>query len=147
MVQKDGSIGYFLGANSPGGFHSLYEGWMEESAAGACYILKGGPGCGKSTLMKEIGKTMEAAGWAAEYIWCSGDPDSLDGVRFPEKNVAIADGTAPHGSVTPGHNCLGGGPRTDGKALPPTGTNRPVPEPRGQGRAGLLFCGLGEADG
>lgn len=105
MVQKDGSIGYFLGANSGGGFHSLYEGWMGECAAGACYILKGGPGCGKSTLMKEIGETLEAAGWAAEYIWCSGDPDSLDGVRFPEKNVAIADGTAPHGVATPGHNC------------------------------------------
>lgn len=103
MVQKDASIGYFLGANSGGGFHSLYEGWMEEIASGVCYVLKGGPGCGKSSLMKRVGERLHASGYEAEYIWCSGDPDSLDGIRFPEKGVEIADGTAPHVRVTRGH--------------------------------------------
>ena len=43
-----------------------------------------------------IGQTMEQAGAAVEYLWCSGDPDSLDGVVLPELRCAIADGTSPH---------------------------------------------------
>ena len=30
------------------------------------------------------------------YLWCSGDPDSLDGVVIPELRSAVADGTSPH---------------------------------------------------
>ena len=39
---------------------------------------------------------MEEAGLETEYILCSGDPDSLDAVVFPDKAAAIVDGTAPH---------------------------------------------------
>lgn len=46
--------------------------------------------------MREIGRTMEEAGAKVEYLWCSGDPDSLDGVVLPELKCAIADGTSPH---------------------------------------------------
>ena len=52
--------------------------------------------------MREIGRAMEEAGAAVEYLWCSGDPDSLDGVVIPELRCAVADGTPPHGSVTEG---------------------------------------------
>ena len=38
----------------------------------------------------------EEAGLKTEYILCSGDPDSLDGLILPGKAVAIVDGTAPH---------------------------------------------------
>jgi hypothetical protein len=31
-----------------------------------------------------------------EYIHCSADPDSLDGVVFPELKACVIDGTAPH---------------------------------------------------
>ena len=31
-----------------------------------------------------------------EYLWCSGDPDSLDGVVLPELRCAVVDGTSPH---------------------------------------------------
>lgn len=96
MVQQDGSIAYFLGANSADGFFSLYDDLIEESRAAAFYVLKGGPGCGKSTLMRRIGQKLEAAGFAVEYIICSGDPDSLDGILIPEKAIAMVDGTSPH---------------------------------------------------
>ena len=46
--------------------------------------------------MRMIGQTMEQAGAAVEYLWCSGDPDSLDGVVLPELRCAVADGTFPH---------------------------------------------------
>lgn len=96
-------ISYFLGANTPGGFYSLMDKLLDPAKARAIYILKGGPGCGKSTLMKKLGAWGEEAGQRVEYIYCSGDPDSLDGVIFPDLAVAIADGTAPHGAVTKRH--------------------------------------------
>ena len=47
-------IQYFLGANSPAGFYSLYSELLSPETANAIYILKGGPGCGKSTLAKVL---------------------------------------------------------------------------------------------
>ena len=96
-------IQYFLGANAPGGFCSLYPELLPPDAARAIYILKGGPGCGKSTLMKRVADRLEEAGLEAEYILCSGDPDSLDAVVFPRAGAAIVDGTAPHAAAPLGH--------------------------------------------
>ncbi len=89
-------IQYFLGANSPSGFYSLYHDMLPLEEARAIYILKGGPGCGKSTLMRTVAKRAEKAGLRTEYILCSGDPSSLDALILPQLNVAIADGTSPH---------------------------------------------------
>ena len=99
-------IQYFLGANAPTGFYSLYDHLLSPEEARAIYILKGGPGCGKSTLMRKIGAWAEKSELETEYIICSGDPDSLDAVLLPQLGVAIVDGTAPHVVVTLGH-CLG----------------------------------------
>ena len=90
-------VEYFLGANSSAGFFSLYDQLIDPETAARIYILKGGPGCGKSTLMGMVAKELERVGEQVEYILCSGDPDSLDGVVVPGLGVAIVDGTAPHG--------------------------------------------------
>lgn len=95
-------IAYFLGANTPQGFYSLSGQMLAPDKHKAIYILKGGAGCGKSTLMKKVGKEMEKQGEKAEYIYCSGDPDSLDALLLPGKKAAIVDGTAPHGAVPKG---------------------------------------------
>ncbi len=97
MTQAEGKVQYFLGANSAQGFVSLYHELLDERNATALYVLKGGAGCGKSTLMRKVGEEMERQGFDVEYILCSGDPDSLDAILIPEKAVAIMDGTAPHG--------------------------------------------------
>ena len=89
-------IQYFLGANSPAGFYSLYSELLPPETANAIYILKGGPGCGKSTLMRRVAQQAAQAGEAVEYILCSGDPDSLDAVVLPRLGAALVDGTAPH---------------------------------------------------
>ena len=89
-------IEYFLGANAPSGFYSLYSELLPPAEARAIYILKGGPGCGKSTLMRRIGARMELEGLETEYILCSGDPASLDALVLPQLKVALVDGTAPH---------------------------------------------------
>lgn len=68
---------FFLGANSGSGFQNLFSEIMDPETAFDIMILKGGPGVGKNTFMREIGRTMEQAGADVEYLWCSGDPDSL----------------------------------------------------------------------
>jgi len=87
---------YFLGANSPGGFYSLYPELISPRDARCIYLLKGGAGCGKSTLMNRVEHAARKAGLRTERILCSGDPDSLDGVLLPDFGVALADATAPH---------------------------------------------------
>ena len=92
-------IQYFLGANSPSGFYSLYDQLLEPMEVEELLILKGGPGCGKSTLMGQVAARAEEQGLRVEYIRCSGDPDSLDAILLPDRRAAIVDGTAPHGTA------------------------------------------------
>ena len=89
-------IRYFLGGNTPAGFYSLYDELSDPHRIKRLYILKGGAGCGKSTLMKRVALHGEAAGLQVERILCSADPESLDGVIFPSLGTAVVDGTAPH---------------------------------------------------
>ena len=90
------SVRYFLGANSAQGFYSLYDGFVQPEAGDFLWVIKGGPGCGKSTFMKKIGSAAENAGLSVEYILCSGDPESLDGIYIRELSTAYVDGTSPH---------------------------------------------------
>ena len=53
-MQAQPSVHFFLGANSPGGFYSLYDQLIDREQAEELYILKGGPGCGKSSLMQPL---------------------------------------------------------------------------------------------
>ena len=95
---------FFLGANSAEGFYGLYD-QLLDARLYDLIILKGTPGCGKSTFMRRAAAALEERGLESVYIHCSGDPDSLDGVIFPAIGTAIVDGTAPHGMDTLGHRC------------------------------------------
>lgn len=90
------AIQYFLGANTPGGFTSLYHEITDPDVFRTVYILKSGPGSGKSTLMRKVERLAREAGHPTVEILCSGDPDSLDGVILPDLQAAVVDGTAPH---------------------------------------------------
>lgn len=85
---------FFLGACSCEGFVSHYDSLLQDVTD--LTILKGGSGCGKSTFMKALGRAASEKGLGVHYILCSSDPDSLDGVLFPELSVGFVDGTAPH---------------------------------------------------
>ena len=85
---------YFVCANSSKGFRNLFDSNLQ--MLDKIYILKGGPGTGKSSLMKKIGTAFLDEGYDIEHIHCSSDPDSLDGVVIRKLGVAIVDGTAPH---------------------------------------------------
>ena len=94
---------YFLGGNTPSGFYSLYHQLSDPARMRALYIIKGGPGSGKSTLMRRVERHVQAAGLETVQVLCSGDPDSLDAVMIPGLGAALVDGTAPQGVVSKGH--------------------------------------------
>lgn len=92
-----GTKKYYLAASNNGqGFVNYFDNILDNNRPGFTYILKGGPGTGKSTLLKKIGKYFESKGEDIEYFFCSSDINSLDGVKIVSKNIAIVDGTAPH---------------------------------------------------
>ncbi|MBN8193147.1 PRK06851 family protein [Bacillus sp. NTK074B] len=85
---------YYAGGNTAKGFYSLYDSVLE--GLQRLYILKGGPGTGKSSLMKTIGERFHEKGIEVDYLHCASDNQSIDGVILPEFGVGIVDGTAPH---------------------------------------------------
>lgn len=89
---------YFAAANGYSGFRSYFGELFAPESYHRMYILKGGPGTGKSRLLKNVGRVFESRGCRTEWIFCSSDPASLDGVILYEngKGVALLDGTAPH---------------------------------------------------
>lgn len=96
MSKED--LHFFASMNTAYGFHSDFHSIFDADRLRKIYILKGGPGCGKSSLMKSIAESAEAGGKTVERFFCSSDPNSLDGIIINENNVAIIDGTAPHQS-------------------------------------------------
>lgn len=94
-MKRSGNIRqYFPGGNTSLGFYSWWNTNIDHLER--LYILKGGPGTGKSTLFAKIAKEVSTRGIDTELLWCSSDPASLDGVVFPSLSIGIVDGTAPH---------------------------------------------------
>ncbi len=87
---------YFLGASYQGGFFSLFEKAYDPHDGWTACIIKGGPGTGKSSLMKKIANKAAERGEKCERAFCSSDPESLDAVIMPDRKFIIMDGTAPH---------------------------------------------------
>ena len=87
---------YFAASNTKDGFVSYFDSIFSDIDCDRVFILKGGPGCGKSTFMKKLGILAEEKGFATEYFHCSSDPLSLDGIIIKEKRVCVVDGTSPH---------------------------------------------------
>lgn len=85
----------FPGGNTAYGFYSFYD-YIIEPDASRIFVIKGGPGVGKSTFMRRIGEEMLERGYDVEFHCCSSDNGWLDGVVIPAINVALIDGTAPH---------------------------------------------------
>ncbi len=97
----------FAGVNTPRGFFSRFDQIMPESADGRKIFIKGGPGMGKSTLMKKIMQRAKEEGLWCEVFHCASDPSSIDGVHIPALKTAVLDATAPH-NCDPMYPCIGG---------------------------------------
>lgn len=86
---------FFAGGNTTQGFYSFFHEIMSEDAKRR-FILKGGPGTGKSTFMSKIAAEISSYGYDVERFYCSSDVTSLDGIAIPALEAAVVDGTAPH---------------------------------------------------
>ncbi len=97
---------YFAAANTYDGFLSYFGEIFDSRNFSAVYVLKGGPGTGKSSFMKRLLCALDGENYYTEAIYCSSDPNSLDGVIAESENhrIAIIDGTSPHerDAVIPG---------------------------------------------
>ncbi len=89
---------FFAAANTADGFYSRFPALFDPACGRwqKIYIIKGGPGTGKSSFMKRAAEHAEKKGYAVERYYCSADPRSLDGIRIPACGTAMLDGTAPH---------------------------------------------------
>lgn len=97
MENTFGSKTYFGAANGYSGFRSNFDKIFSPYKLDKLFIIKGGPGTGKSTLMKKIKSNyLEKA--EITTVLCSSDPASFDGLIISKKGVSIGivDGTAPH---------------------------------------------------
>ena len=58
-MSKPKEINLFPGSNTSKGFYSFYRYILTQDNANRILCLKGGPGTGKSSLMKKVGKKKE----------------------------------------------------------------------------------------
>ena len=94
-LKNEKDAAFFAAANSGKGFVSFYEKIFNSDEIVRRYLIKGGPGTGKSTFMRRIATTLQSRGMSVRYYHCSSDPSSLDGIIIDGK-IALIDSTAPH---------------------------------------------------
>ena len=85
---------FFPACNSGIGFKSYFNDIFKN--LNRLYIIKGGPGTGKSKLMRDIANEAKNKEYDVEYYYCSSDPESLDGIIIRDIGIGMLDGTAPH---------------------------------------------------
>lgn len=97
---------FFISANGYNGFRTEQGALYRSENFERVFVILGGPGTGKSSLLRKVAERGVAEGAECEYIYCSSDPNSLDGIllRKGAHAVAMLDGTAPHerGAPVPG---------------------------------------------
>lgn len=85
---------YLAAANTCEGFVSYFDDLLKSGER--VLILKGGPGCGKSTFMRKVGDFLLSKGYTIDFIYCASDKESLDAIFVHRIKLIIVDGTAPH---------------------------------------------------
>lgn len=89
----------FPGGNTSQGFYSLHDNIIGPER-NMLYIIKGMPGGGKSSLMREIAERMIKQGYSVEYHHCPSDSKSIDAIVIEELKICLLDGTPPQPRVS-----------------------------------------------
>ena len=74
---------YFPASKSSHGIRNYYGDLFTDTRTDRLYIIKGGPGTGKSPFMKVVARHARNRGYAVTEYACSSDPASLDGLMLP----------------------------------------------------------------
>lgn len=80
---------YFIEAFTPYGYISLLSGVLRDNKH--TYLLTGGPGTGKSTMIKLIGIQLIDRGYDVDYIRSAREPDSVAGIFLPKHKICLLD--------------------------------------------------------
>ena len=94
METKAHGAAFFAAMNTAEGFKSYFREIFGDFEK--IYIIKGGPGTGKSRFMREAAQQAEEKGMSVERFYCSSDPTSLDGIIIHDISTVMLDGTSPH---------------------------------------------------
>ncbi len=94
-LKNNEAFAFFGAANSGKGFVSFFDKIFCSKKISKRYLIKGGPGTGKSSFMRKVADVAEMSGLHVDYYHCSSDPSSLDGIVI-DGSVALIDSTAPH---------------------------------------------------
>lgn len=86
---------FFMSAYTPNGFISHFDELANSQKYKRSYLIKGGAGSGKSTIIKKSASHLKSHTKHIELIHCSLDPNSLDGAIFDER-ITMLDATPPH---------------------------------------------------
>ena len=85
----------FPGGNTSSGFKSFFD-YVIPKDVNIIFCMKGGPGVGKSSLMKKVAQEMISKGYDVDMYPCSSDPESLDAIVIKKLGAVMLDATAPH---------------------------------------------------
>lgn len=85
----------FPGGNTANGSFNFFDNIIQDNI-NRIFCLKGGPGVGKSSLMRKIAQEYIKKGYDVELHHCPSDPSSLDAILIKKLGVVLLDGTAPH---------------------------------------------------
>lgn len=85
---------YYASSNSMLGFQSYFDKIYDPKKMERIYIIKGGPGTGKSSTIRKVAEHFDGK-YKCEYFLCSSDSKSLDGLIIDQR-IALIDGTSPH---------------------------------------------------
>lgn len=98
IMKRTNEDAYFAASNSKKGFYSYYGECFDAPDIRHLYAIKGGPGTGKSHFLRAVSRYAQDLGWQCEYIYCSSDPESLDGIILSKETekIGLLDATAPH---------------------------------------------------
>lgn len=89
MRNKTGVRHYFAEGMTTRGYISLLPNMMPSWQR--VYVLLGGPGTGKSTLIKVIGLELLDRGYGVDFFRSVRDPDSMAGFIVPDMGLAMLD--------------------------------------------------------
>ena len=89
MGNKNGVRHYFAEGMTTRGYISLLPNMMPSWQR--AYVLLGGPGTGKSTLIKVIGLELLDRGYDIDFLRSARDPDSMAGFIMPRMGLTMLD--------------------------------------------------------
>ncbi len=78
------------------GFYSFFDSLVASPTSYHTYLLKGGPGTGKSSFLEQLTESAIAHQYEVEHFHSPLDPTALDALIIPELKVAFLNGMEPY---------------------------------------------------